>query len=129
MRLEIEIRIRIRFIFQREMPPFRSQRLEPVAKHRLAQEHAVLELDLIDLSIFRLQVPFVLACIFAGLSITTPIGMALDTKVVKNTAHIDIFASVHIKQSQSERRAAAMPGLGIDVTISEQPRLIHLRIK
>ena len=45
----IEVGVRVRFVFEREMPPFLIDRLESVFLHDRAEEHAVAELRCADL--------------------------------------------------------------------------------
>ena len=79
------------------MPLFLIQRLETVTEHCLPQNHAVLELYLIDFSILGLFVSLVFARVLAGFGIAAPVGVALNAKVVKDIPHIHILARLHVE--------------------------------
>ena len=79
---EGEISVRIWLILQGKVPPFRGQGLKTMPEHCLTQNHAVLELHLIDFAVLRLFRTLVFARVLAGFGVTAPIGVTLDAEVL-----------------------------------------------
>ena len=105
---EGEISVRIWLILQGKMPPFRVQGLKTMPEHCLTQNHAVLELHLIDFAVLRLLRPLIFVRVLARFRVTAPIGVALDAEVVKDVTHVHILACLHVEQGQIYRGATAV---------------------
>ena len=60
-----EIGVWIWFILQSEMPPFLHKRLETMTHHRLAENHAIMELYGVDFATFRRHVAREFARVFS----------------------------------------------------------------
>ena len=86
---EGEICVRIRLIFQSEMPPFLYQRPEAVLHHYVLEQHTVCVLFLGYISICR---------------------VAQISEEIKSASHVQLFICLHVKQCQVNRASAAMSG-------------------
>ena len=91
--------VRIRFVCQREVPPFLGEGQEASPEHGAAKEHAVGVLFFGDARIIR---------------------MAQLSEKVKGTAHIEFPLRPHIKQRQIHGAAAAVAGMPGDVAAWDQ---------
>lgn len=94
-----EIRIRIGFISQSEMPPLCRDRLKTVVHHGFPQDHAVFILLLCKIGI---------------------IGMAELSEIVECSAHIRFFLRLHVKQCQIYRTSAAVTGMAGNIPLRKE---------
>ena len=95
---EGKVSIREWLFFQRKMPPFGIERLEPMTEHCLTQNHAVGELLSRNGATYGRFV--IIACVFARFRIAAEIRVTLRSKPVECTTHINLFFCFHIKKRQ-----------------------------
>lgn len=119
MRRKSKIDVGIWLVFHGEMPPFRRERLESMAEHRLAQNHAVLELGLVDFPVLGRLVTLIFPRVLHRFGIAAPIRMALDAEMVEGAAHVRFLACFHIEKRQINGGTAAVTGLGVDIAVRE----------
>ena len=105
---EREVCVRVRLVFQREMPPFLCKWLESMGNHRIAQKHSVFILLLGDFSVVR---------------------MALFAEEVEGATHVDLFFSFHVEQGEVHRGPAAVAGVLVDVALREEHILVEFGIE
>ena len=107
-------------VLQREVPPLGADGLEAVTEHGLAENHAVAEL---------LGSEGVVGTILARLRVAATIGVALITKPVEGSTHVDLFLSTHVEEGEVDRRATRVTALLGDIAEAEEVFLVDLRIE
>ena len=105
---EGEVGVRVRLVFQGEVPPLLFEETETAACHQGLQEHTV----------------FVLCRGNEG-----AVRMAERAEEIERTAHVQILLSFHVKERQINGASAGMTGVFQYVAARDNVLLFHLRIK
>ena len=86
---EFKVCVRVRFIFQRKMPPFTLEWYKAIANHGIAQDHAIFKLFLRDAQMIR---------------------MGYLAEEVEGAAHIHFFSGLHVQKREVNGTATAVAG-------------------